>query len=61
MQYHEQNEDGKDAGGHIGAAAGLIIGIVLGSVMLNFTGPDVSGNPASDSALTRQLQTLTHG
>ncbi|UEM22582.1 hypothetical protein JL100_007485 [Skermanella mucosa] len=61
MRYREQNEDGNDTAGHIGAAAGLIIGIVLGSVMLNFTGSEISGEAGSNSAFTRELKTLMHG
>jgi hypothetical protein len=46
MQQNEHNSDDTDTNGHMAAVLGLIIGIVLGSAILNFVGNEMEGDPA---------------
>jgi hypothetical protein len=47
MQYDKQNSDQSESAGHLGAVAGLIIGIILGSLMLNDPETDQSTQPSA--------------
>jgi hypothetical protein len=47
MQYDKQDSDESDSSGHLGAVAGLIIGIILGSLLLNSPSADGSGLPTA--------------
>ncbi|WP_037452701.1 hypothetical protein [Skermanella stibiiresistens] len=61
MQFHEPRHDENDSGGHMGAAAGLIIGIILGSLMLNFTASDASAKLDRNAVYTDELETMING
>jgi uncharacterized membrane-anchored protein YhcB (DUF1043 family) len=61
MRYNDHKTDENDNGGHMGAAAGLIIGIILGSLMLNFTATDTSGDFDRNAIYTEEFETLTNG
>ncbi|EWY40125.1 hypothetical protein N825_03105 [Skermanella stibiiresistens SB22] len=45
----------------MGAAAGLIIGIILGSLMLNFTASDASAKLDRNAVYTDELETMING
>ena len=47
MKYDDHKFDESESGGHLGAVAGLIIGIILGSLLLNFP---IIAQPAQPSA-----------
>jgi hypothetical protein len=49
MKYDERKSDESESGGHLGAVAGLIIGIILGSLMLNVPGTDQSTRPSAQA------------
>ena len=44
-----RNPTNPRAAGHLGAVAGLIIGIILGSLMLNVPGTDQSTQPSAQA------------
>ena len=44
-----RNPTNPESSGHLGAVAGLIIGIILGSLMLNVPGTDQSTQPSAQA------------
>ena len=49
MKYDDLKPDESDSSGHLGAVAGLIIGIILGSLMLNAPGAAQSTQPSAQA------------
>jgi hypothetical protein len=61
MQHNEHNSDDTENNGHIAAVMGLIIGIVLGSAILNFVGNEMEGDPAAGAGAFTSARTEYRG
>ena len=61
MKYDEQKSDKSESSGHLGAVAGLIIGIILGSLMLNASGNDQSTQPSAQANTVSSFIGLGNG
>ena len=61
MKYDDQKSDESESSGHLGAVAGLIIGIILGSLMLNASGNDQSTQPSAHANTVSSFSGLGNG
>jgi hypothetical protein len=61
MKYEERKSDESESGGHLGAVAGLIIGIILGSLMLNAPGTDQFTQPSAQANTVSSYMGLGNG
>jgi gas vesicle protein len=61
MKYDEQKTTESESGGHLGAVAGLIIGIILGSLMLNAPASGQDTRPAAQDETIGSYLTIAHG
>jgi len=61
MQYDKQSSDESENSGHLGAVAGLIIGIILGSLMLNTPGQDRPVPPTVNADAVSSYDALGNG
>jgi len=61
MQYDKRDSDESDSSGHLGAVAGLIIGIILGSLLLNSPSADGSGLPTAGADTVGAFDDLASG
>ena len=61
MKYDEQKTTESESGGHLGAVAGLIIGIILGSLMLNAPASGESTQPSAQDETIGTYLTMANG
>jgi hypothetical protein len=61
MKHDEQKTTESESGGHLGAVAGLIIGIILGSLMLNAPASGHSTQPSAQDDTVGTYLTMANG